>query len=147
MNKLISDNLIKQDDTNLYVCSSQVLYDIIKENKIKLCYDGQIQIKNNVLTLMYLDDATMFSIIYDPYKKTYATHFKDGTIITDYLACAYAEGFCEGEEAIEEDIKRAWSYIIGTRLYFSLQGWYGRTVHELVNRELFDKNGTILKEN
>lgn len=51
--------------------------------------------------------------------------------LNDYTACAYAEGFGEGENATEEEQLIAWQYIWDTRLWSKLQGWYGRTVHAL----------------
>jgi len=52
--------------------------------------------------------------------------------MTPYLACAYAEGFCEGEGASEEDQITAWQYIADTGLWRGLQGWYGRAVASLL---------------
>ena len=59
--------------------------------------------------------------------------------MTSYLACAYAEGFCEGENATEEQQLTAWQYIYDTKLWQSLQGFYGRTIESLIS------NGAILK--
>jgi len=53
--------------------------------------------------------------------------------LTPYLACAYAEGFCEGEGATQQEQLIAWQYIADTGLWGSLQGWYGRTVHALID--------------
>ena len=71
------------------------------------------------------------------------TTFKDGSIITSYLATAYAEGFCEGEGASTEDQFRAWSYLCGTRIGFSLQGWFGRTINELISQGILSLDGTL----
>ena len=38
----------------------------------------------------------------------------NGTKLTSYLATAYAEGFCEGENASAEDQLKAWAYLIQT---------------------------------
>jgi hypothetical protein len=51
---------------------------------------------------------------------------------TPYLACAYAEGFCEGESATEEEAINAFQYLIDTGQCWSLQGWYGRTATALI---------------
>lgn len=48
--------------------------------------------------------------------------------MTPYLACAIAEGFCEGEDATTEQRAAAWQYIYDTGLWRSLQGWYGRVI-------------------
>lgn len=53
--------------------------------------------------------------------------------MTSYLACAIAEGFCEGEGASEADQLEAWQYLIDTGQCWTLQGWYGRTAQELIN--------------
>jgi len=62
---------------------------------------------------------------------------------TPYLASAYAEGFCEGEGATMEEQILAWSYLIETKLAWSLQGWYGRQAHSLISQGIIDKNGFI----
>lgn len=62
---------------------------------------------------------------------------------TPYLASAYAEGFCEGEDATMEEQILAWSYLIETKLAWSLQGWYGRQAHSLISQGIIDKNGFI----
>lgn len=62
---------------------------------------------------------------------------------TPYLASAYAEGFCEGEGATMEEQILAWSYLIETKLAWSLQGWYGRQAHSLISEGIIDKNGFI----
>ena len=49
-----------------------------------------------------------------------------------YTACAYAEGFCEGENATEEEQIEAWQYLIDTGMCWKLQGWYGRTAKRLI---------------
>ena len=56
--------------------------------------------------------------------------------MNSYLACAIAEGFCEGEGASEEEQIEAWQYILDTDLWKNLQGWYGRTVHALLEQGL-----------
>ena len=52
--------------------------------------------------------------------------------MTPYMACAYAEGFCEGEGADEEEQLIAWQFIRDQKLWQHLQGFYGRTVHRLL---------------
>lgn len=52
---------------------------------------------------------------------------------TSYLASAYAEGFCEGEDATDTERIEAWSYLGRTGQAFQLQGFYGRAVMSLVD--------------
>jgi len=68
------------------------------------------------------------------------TAFTNGEKITSYLAIAYAEGF---EEASDEDTLKAWSYLCGTRIGFSLQGWFGRTINDLIVNNVLELDGTI----
>ena len=55
-------------------------------------------------------------------------------VMTPYLATAIAEGFCEGEGASEEEQIEAWQYLHDTGLAYTLQGWFGRTAHDLINQ-------------
>lgn len=76
--------------------------------------------------------------------KTYSTHFTNGEEITPYMATGIAEEF--EEPNCEEDILHAWSYLIGTRLAYSLQGWYGRQAKAIIESGVIDKDGVILEE-
>ena len=76
----------------------------------------------------------------------YSTKFENGEEITPYLATAYAEGFCEGENASEVDQLHAWSYLCGTKHGYSLQGFFGRTLTSLIEQGYLDEKGNILKE-
>ena len=58
---------------------------------------------------------------------------------TPYLATAYAEGFCEGADATEDEQIGAWQYLINTGLCWQLQGWYGRTAMRLIEAGICDK--------
>lgn len=69
---------------------------------------------------------------------------KTKIVFTPYLACAYAEGFCEGEGATQEEQTQAWAYLIKTGLCWSLQGWYGGTAWGLIERGIISKTGEIL---
>jgi hypothetical protein len=73
----------------------------------------------------------------------YCTTFEDGTMITPYLATAFAEGFCEGENATAKNKFAAWSYIIGTGLYEYLQGFYGRKVEEFIECGYITEEGEL----
>lgn len=56
-----------------------------------------------------------------------------------FVACAVAEGFNGFEEASEEMTLAAWQYISDTYLWASLQGFYGRIVHQLLAQGVIDK--------
>ena len=56
------------------------------------------------------------------------------TKMTTYLACAIAEGFCEGEGASQDDQIEAWQYLLDSGLCWQLQGWYGRTAKDLIEQ-------------
>jgi len=58
--------------------------------------------------------------------------------LNSYLACAIAEGFCEGEDATYDEQLAAWQYIYDHRMYRHLQGWFGRRLQELVNAGLIE---------
>lgn len=61
-----------------------------------------------------------------------------------YLATAYAEGFCEGEDATYEEQIEAWAYLIKTGLAWQLQGWFGRNAQSLIDDGIISKEGEIL---
>ena len=59
--------------------------------------------------------------------------------MTVYLACSIAEGFCGGEGATEEQQIEAWQYLHDTGHAYKLQGWYGRTAHDLIEAGIINK--------
>ncbi len=59
--------------------------------------------------------------------------------MTPYLACAIVEGFCEGEGASKTMELIAWQFIWDKNLWQELQGYYGRTVNELIKMRLIEK--------
>lgn len=73
----------------------------------------------------------------------FETKFENGTDITNYLACAYVEEFCEGEPSSFIDKLRAYSYICGKKLHTTLQGFYGRNIQSLIDNEIMDENGKL----
>lgn len=62
---------------------------------------------------------------------------------TSYLATAYAEGFCEGENATAEQQIEAWACLIKTGMCWGLQGWFGREASSLIERGFISKEGVI----
>ena len=60
-----------------------------------------------------------------------------------YLATVYAEGFNEGENATPEETIEGWAYLIGTKMYLSLQGSFGRTSVQLMEHCFITEDGTI----
>ena len=69
------------------------------------------------------------------------TKFENGSEITTYMATGYAEGFENAENPM--DVIRAWSYLVGTKIAYSLQGWFGRMAQSLINKGVIDENGTV----
>ena len=61
------------------------------------------------------------------------------TKMTTYLACAIAEGFCEGEGATEKQQIEAWQYLHDNGYAYKLQGWYGRTARDLIEAGIINK--------
>lgn len=53
--------------------------------------------------------------------------------LTPYEAVAICEGF-DGQEREASEIIAAWQYLIDMGLVWQLQGWFGRTAHDLINR-------------
>lgn len=53
--------------------------------------------------------------------------------MTNYMAVAIAEGFCEGENATKEQQIEAWQHLIDTGLCWKLQGWFGRRAKDLID--------------
>lgn len=70
------------------------------------------------------------------------TIFENGTLITKYLACGQIEEFDMISDLIEDTI-RAWSYLIGTGVCWSLQGSYGRTASSLIEKDVIAENGVV----
>jgi len=50
----------------------------------------------------------------------------------DYTACGLAEGFIDAES--EDQVIEAWQHLIDTGLCWRLQGWFGRTAHDLIEQ-------------
>jgi hypothetical protein len=69
------------------------------------------------------------------------TKFQDGANITDYMATGIAEGF--EEASCNEDVVKAWSYLIGTGLAYKLQGWFGRNANTIIDTGMINADGTV----
>ena len=50
--------------------------------------------------------------------------------LTDYEAVGIAEGFIE--EPDEERVIQAWQHLVDTGMAWTLQGWFGRTAHQMI---------------
>jgi len=68
---------------------------------------------------------------------------KTKIVWNDYLATAYAEGFCEGEGASQEDVIEAWAYLIRTGLVNKLQGWFMQAAQTLIQQGIISEEGVI----
>ena len=53
-----------------------------------------------------------------------------------YQAVGLAEGFIEAES--EEQVIKAWQYLVDTGLAWQLQGWFGRTATALIKDGVID---------
>ena len=53
-----------------------------------------------------------------------------------YQAVGLAEGFIEAES--EEQVLEAWQYLHDTRLGYGLQGFFGRTIRQLLDEGLIN---------
>lgn len=73
----------------------------------------------------------------------FETTFSNGKTITPYLATAYTEGFCEGDDASSEDQLRAWAYLIKSGMCWTLQGFFGRTASQLIANGVITNEGII----
>ena len=51
--------------------------------------------------------------------------------LTPYDACANVEGFAD-HDVTQEEAQASWQYLLDTGQCWTLQGWYGRTVTQLL---------------
>ena len=56
--------------------------------------------------------------------------------LDNYLATSLAEGF---EQGTKEEVIAAWQYLHDTGLAYKLQGWFGRTVKQLIEQGIINK--------
>lgn len=54
-----------------------------------------------------------------------------------YLAVGLAEGFVDAES--EEQVLQAWQYLHDSRIGYGLQGWFGRTLCQLLEEGLINE--------
>ena len=59
--------------------------------------------------------------------------------MNNYEEAGIAEGFIEAES--EEQVIEAWQHLIDTGLAWQLQGWFGRTANDLIEKGVINKNG------
>lgn len=64
------------------------------------------------------------------------------TIKNVYTACSIVEGF-SGQEHDSKTHLRAWAYLIKSKQYLKLQGWYGRNGTELIRLGYISETGRI----
>ena len=62
---------------------------------------------------------------------------KEYKSMNPYDACAFAEGFSSSEPT-QEQIAAAWQYIYDEGMHYTLQGWYGRNVLDLLDNGLIE---------
>ncbi len=55
----------------------------------------------------------------------------------NFTAIGLAEGFIEAES--EEQVINAWQYLHDTGIGYKLQGWFGRTLNELINQGVINE--------
>ncbi len=56
-----------------------------------------------------------------------------------YKATAFAEGFCEGENATQFEQLCAWQFLVDTGICWKLQGFFGRTAKLLINEGMIER--------
>ena len=56
--------------------------------------------------------------------------------MNNFDAVGIAEGFIEADS--EEQVLEAWQYLHNTRIGYGLQGFFGRTLHQLLDEGLIE---------
>jgi len=56
--------------------------------------------------------------------------------LDNYLATSLVEGF---EQGTKQEVIAAWQYLHDTGLAYKLQGWFGRTVKQLIEQGIINK--------
>lgn len=60
-----------------------------------------------------------------------------------FKACSIAEGFCGGEDATQDEQRAAWQWLYDQKAYLHLQGWYGRTMRDMIEDGFIHKAKTV----
>lgn len=68
----------------------------------------------------------------------------NGLPLDNYMAVGIAEGFERAE--CEQDILLAWSYIGKHQMHLWLQGWFGRTLMDMVSIGYLNENFDVVYE-
>jgi hypothetical protein len=55
----------------------------------------------------------------------------------NYTAVGIAEGFIQAES--EEQVLQAWQYLHDTKLGYQLQGFFGRTLNQLIDEGMINE--------
>lgn len=64
-------------------------------------------------------------------------------VVDTYTACAYIEGFNEGEGATVKEQVEAWAYLIRTGKAWQLQGFYGRGAKNMIDEGFISDTGVV----
>ena len=57
--------------------------------------------------------------------------------MNSFDACALIENFSDREQT-DENLAAAWQYIYDEGLHYQLQGFYGRTIHDMLDNGLIE---------
>ena len=71
----------------------------------------------------------------------YETKYSNEKEISSFEATMIAEGVDETENYA--DYIKSWSYLIGTKIAFSLQGWFGRQAYHFIEAGFIQPDGTV----
>lgn len=71
----------------------------------------------------------------------YETIYSNGTEISPFEATMIAEELQEVDNYA--DYIKSWSYLIGTKIAYSLQGWFGRQARHMIEARFIQADGTV----
>jgi hypothetical protein len=136
--------LVDSDDNTLLISDNEEYVKNVKrvlEAQVEdISEEDEIKYENELRSIIFVEPLTIveYEVLLPDIK--YETKFENGEPITSYLATAYAEGF---EECSAIDTINAWSYLIGTGLAYSLQGWFGRQARSIIESGYIDNEGVV----